>query len=51
VTDVIVSARTIEPERLEALRERSSLLGIRVRRMRLDLDELRPAAKVLRRER
>ena len=49
VTDVIVSARNIDPERLEALRERSGLLGIRVRRMRLDLDELRPAAKVLRR--
>ena len=49
VTDVIVSARNIDPERLEALRVRSGLLGIRVRRMRLDLDELRPAAKVLRR--
>jgi UDP-GlcNAc:undecaprenyl-phosphate GlcNAc-1-phosphate transferase len=49
VTDVIVSARDIDAERLEALRERGSILGIRVRRMRLDLDELRPAAKVLRR--
>jgi FlaA1/EpsC-like NDP-sugar epimerase len=51
VTDVIVSARDIDPDRLDALRERGSLLGVRVRRMRLDLDELRPAAKVLRRER
>jgi UDP-GlcNAc:undecaprenyl-phosphate/decaprenyl-phosphate GlcNAc-1-phosphate transferase len=49
VTDVIVSARNIEVDRLDLLRERCSLLGIRVRRMRLDLDELRPAAKVLRR--
>jgi len=49
VTDVIVSARNVDPDRLEALRERSGLLGIRVRRMKLELDELRPAAKILRR--
>ena len=45
VTDVIVSARNVDPDRLEALRERSGLLGIRVRRMKLELDELRPAAR------
>ena len=49
VTDVIVSARDVPAERLDTLRDRSSVLGIRLRRMRLDLDELRPAAKVLRR--
>ena len=33
VTDVIVSVRNVDPDRLEALLERSGLLGIRVRRM------------------
>jgi UDP-GlcNAc:undecaprenyl-phosphate GlcNAc-1-phosphate transferase len=49
VVEVIISVRQIDGERVEAIRKRCAALGIRVRRMRFNIDELRPAPTVVRR--
>ncbi len=49
VAELIISARQIDTERVDAIRDRCAALGIRVRRMRLNIDELRPTPTVVRR--
>jgi hypothetical protein len=51
VSELIISVRQIESERVEAMRRRGHALGIRVRRMRFNIDELRSTPTVVRRER
>jgi len=51
VAELIISVRHIESERIEAIRRRCQALGIRVRRMRFNIDELRSTPTVVKRER
>jgi hypothetical protein len=41
--------KQIDPERVETIRQRCATLGIRVRRMRFNIDEMRPSPTVVRR--
>jgi polysaccharide biosynthesis protein EpsC len=49
VVELIISVRQIDGERVETIWRRCAALGIRVRRMRFNIDELRPAPTVVRR--
>jgi len=49
ITELIISVRQIEGERVDAIRKRCAALGIKVRRMRFNIDELRPTPTVVRR--
>jgi FlaA1/EpsC-like NDP-sugar epimerase len=49
VAELIISARQMDTDRVEAIRHRCTALGIRVRRMRFNIDELRPVPTVVRR--
>jgi UDP-GlcNAc:undecaprenyl-phosphate/decaprenyl-phosphate GlcNAc-1-phosphate transferase len=49
VAELIISVRHIDGERVDAIRNRCAALGIRVRRMRFNIDELRPTPTVVRR--
>jgi UDP-GlcNAc:undecaprenyl-phosphate/decaprenyl-phosphate GlcNAc-1-phosphate transferase len=49
VADLIISVRQIDTAQLETIRNRCAELGIRVRRMRFNIDELRPTPTVVRR--
>jgi len=49
VAELIISARQMDTDRVEAIRNRCTALGIRVRRMRFNIDELRPVPTVVRR--
>jgi UDP-GlcNAc:undecaprenyl-phosphate/decaprenyl-phosphate GlcNAc-1-phosphate transferase len=49
VAELIISVRQIDNERIDAIRKRCATLGIRVRRMRFNIDELRPTPTVVRR--
>ena len=49
VAELIISVRQIDTGQVEAIRNRCAALGIRVRRMRFHIDELRPAPTVVRR--
>ena len=49
VAELIISVRQIDNERIDAIRKRCATLGISVRRMRFNIDELRPTPTVVRR--
>ena len=49
VVELIISIRQMEAARIDAIRDRCAAAGIRVRRMRFNIDELRPAASLVRR--
>jgi len=49
VAELIISVRQIDNERIDSIRKRCATLGIRVRRMRFNIDELRPTPTVVRR--
>jgi UDP-GlcNAc:undecaprenyl-phosphate GlcNAc-1-phosphate transferase len=51
VADLIISVREIEASRIDDIRRRCATIGVRVRRMRFNIDELRSAPTVVRRER
>jgi UDP-GlcNAc:undecaprenyl-phosphate/decaprenyl-phosphate GlcNAc-1-phosphate transferase len=51
VTDVIISARELDAGRLQDLQERCQALGLTVRRLRFQLDEVRASPTLLRHER
>lgn len=51
VTDLVISVREISPDRLEQMRQRCWTLGIRLRRLRMHIDDVRAAPAVIRRER
>ena len=49
VADLIISVREIEATRIDDIRRRSAAIGVRVRRMRFNIDELRSTPTVVRR--
>ena len=49
IAELIISVKRIDSERIEEIRRRCAVLGIRVRRMRFNIDELRPTPTVVRR--
>ena len=49
VAELIISVKRIDSERIDEIRRRCAVLGIRVRRMRFNIDELRPTPTVVRR--
>jgi UDP-GlcNAc:undecaprenyl-phosphate GlcNAc-1-phosphate transferase len=51
VVELIISVRHLEPSRIEEIRRRCAAIGVKVRRMRLNIDELRSTPTVVRRER
>ena len=49
VTDLIISVRQMDARRIDEIRQRCQPLGVRVRRMRFNIDELRSTPTVVRR--
>jgi UDP-GlcNAc:undecaprenyl-phosphate GlcNAc-1-phosphate transferase len=50
VAELIISVRRIDPSRIDDIRRRCDAIGVRVRRMRFNMDELRATPTVVRRE-